>query len=96
MAADTDDDEAVVSVAALVKPAPPPPPPQAEKTRRPTSRPPAFRQCPICDREFGSKSLDIHLPACAEKHGVKNEAKVRGGGMTAGEKGEKSRKVGLS
>ena len=34
-----------------------------------SARPPKFRECPLCSREFGSRSLDIHLPKCAEKTG---------------------------
>jgi len=30
------------------------------------SRPPHFRECSICHREFGSRSLDIHMGRCLD------------------------------
>ena len=29
--------------------------------------PPAFKNCPICSRGFGSSSLEIHIPQCQAK-----------------------------
>ena len=39
-------------------------------------RPPNFQECQICRREFGSRSLQIHLIQCAEK----NRVSLGGGG----------------
>ena len=30
------------------------------------SRPPHFRECSICHREFGSRSLEIHMGRCLD------------------------------
>ena len=30
-------------------------------------KPPYFKECPICHREFGSKSLEIHKSRCLER-----------------------------
>jgi hypothetical protein len=91
------DDEAVVS-AALVTP--------QKKTKQeekqvaeveeeatsPVSRPPTFRECPLCKREFGSRSLEIHLSSCAEKLGVDlDEAKNK----LDGKKDKSPSKVGF-
>ncbi len=32
------------------------------------SRPPNFKECPICHREFGSKSLQFHLIKCQDRN----------------------------
>ncbi len=29
-------------------------------------RPPQYRECPMCHREFGSRSIDIHMRRCLE------------------------------
>ncbi len=31
-------------------------------------KPPYFRECPICHREFGSRSLEIHMSRCLDRH----------------------------
>ena len=31
------------------------------------SKSPHFRECPFCHRDFGSKSLQIHMPRCRQK-----------------------------
>ena len=31
------------------------------------SKSPHFRECPFCHREFGSRSLQIHMPRCRQK-----------------------------
>ena len=30
-------------------------------------KPPYFRECPICHKEFGSRSLEIHMSRCLER-----------------------------
>ena len=30
-------------------------------------KPPYFKECPICHREFGSRSLEIHKSRCLER-----------------------------
>ncbi|XP_069990855.1 uncharacterized protein [Penaeus vannamei] len=37
-----------------------------------TTRPPGFVQCYVCQREFGSRSIEIHEPQCLEKWRVRN------------------------
>ncbi|XP_042871343.1 zinc finger protein 474-like isoform X5 [Penaeus japonicus] len=37
-----------------------------------TTRPPGFVQCYVCQREFGSRSIEIHEPQCLEKWKARN------------------------
>ncbi|XP_047493710.1 zinc finger protein 474-like isoform X2 [Penaeus chinensis] len=37
-----------------------------------TTRPPGFVQCYVCQREFGSRSIEIHEPQCLEKWRARN------------------------
>ncbi|KAK2722572.1 hypothetical protein QYM36_002943 [Artemia franciscana] len=30
-------------------------------------KPPSFVECPVCHKDFGSKSITLHLPKCIEK-----------------------------
>ena len=32
------------------------------------AKPPYFRQCPTCHKEFGSRSIQIHVARCQDKH----------------------------
>ncbi|XP_068202301.1 muscle M-line assembly protein unc-89-like [Palaemon carinicauda] len=38
-----------------------------------TTRPPGFVECYVCQREFGSRSIEIHEPQCLEKWKKRNE-----------------------
>lgn len=35
-------------------------------------RPPGFRECYVCQREYGSRSIEIHEPQCLEKWRARN------------------------
>ncbi|MPD03798.1 Zinc finger protein 474 [Portunus trituberculatus] len=35
-------------------------------------RPPGFRECYVCQREYGSRSIEIHEPQCLEKWKARN------------------------
>ena len=44
-------------------------------------KPPYFKECPICHREFGSKSLEIHKSRCLERQKSSSD-QVRNGFYT--------------
>jgi hypothetical protein len=48
---------------------------RVQESGRASAKPPAFTACPICGREFGSHSIDLHVAKCVQKNAAERKKK---------------------